>query len=68
MQDALKANNITPTAADVSQVADTSVDVDLEDGKKVLRLLEAIDDHDDTQNVYSNVHLSDQLVAELANG
>jgi len=68
VQDALKANNLTPTAADVSQVADTAVDVDLEDGKKVLRLLEAIDDHDDVQNVYSNVHLSDQLVAELADG
>jgi YebC/PmpR family DNA-binding regulatory protein len=68
VQDALKANNITPTAADVSQVADTPVEVDLEDGKKVMRLLEALDDHDDVQNVYSNVHLSDQLVAELANG
>ncbi|MBV8456274.1 MAG: YebC/PmpR family DNA-binding transcriptional regulator [Acetobacteraceae bacterium] len=68
VQDALKANNITPTAADVSQVADTTVEVDLEDGKKVMRLLEALDDHDDVQNVYSNVHLSDQLVAEMANG
>jgi YebC/PmpR family DNA-binding regulatory protein len=68
VQDALKANNVTPIAADVSQVADTPVEVDLEDGKKVMRLLEALDDHDDTQNVYSNVYLSDQLVAELANG
>jgi YebC/PmpR family DNA-binding regulatory protein len=68
VQDALKANNITPAAADVSQVADTPVDVGLEDGKKVMRLLETLDDHDDVQNVYSNVHLSDQLVAEMANG
>jgi YebC/PmpR family DNA-binding regulatory protein len=68
VQDALKANNISPTAADVSQVADTSVDVDLEDGKKVMRLIETLDDHDDVQNVYSNVHLSDQLVAEMTNG
>ena len=37
VQDALKANNITPQAADVSQVADTTVGVDLEDGKKVVK-------------------------------
>src|SRR5437588_427409 len=40
------------------------VDVDTETGKKVLRLMEALNDHDDVQNVYSNVNISEQMVAE----
>jgi transcriptional/translational regulatory protein YebC/TACO1 len=31
--------------------------------KKVLRLMEAIDDHDDVQNVYANFDISDELLA-----
>jgi transcriptional/translational regulatory protein YebC/TACO1 len=29
----------------------------------VLRLMDAIDDHDDVQNVYSNFDISDELMA-----
>ena len=42
------------------------VDTDTETAKKVLRLIEAIDDHDDVQNVYSNLHLTEKLMAEVA--
>ena len=40
------------------------VDADIETGKKVVRLMEALDDHDDVQNVYSNVNLSEAMLAE----
>jgi len=36
---------------------------DLSEVKKVLRLMEAIDDHDDVQNVYANFDISDDLLA-----
>lgn len=36
---------------------------DLSEVKKVLRLMEAIDDHDDVQNVYANFDISDVLLA-----
>jgi YebC/PmpR family DNA-binding regulatory protein len=36
---------------------------DLSEVKKVLRLMEAIDDHDDVQNVYANFDISDELLA-----
>jgi transcriptional/translational regulatory protein YebC/TACO1 len=36
-----------------------------DDAKQVLRLIETIDDHDDVQNVYSNVELSDDVLAGL---
>jgi YebC/PmpR family DNA-binding regulatory protein len=66
VKDALVKNNITPTMAEVTQVPKAPTEVSAEDARKVMRLMEALDDHDDVQNVYSSVHLDEQLVAELA--
>jgi len=62
VQEALKKNNITPAVAEISQIPKAPVDVDAETGKKVFRLMEALDDHDDAQNVYSSVNMSEELV------
>jgi YebC/PmpR family DNA-binding regulatory protein len=64
VQVALKKNNLTPVVAEISQVPKVAVDVDVETGKKILRLMEALDDNDDTQSVHSNVHVSEELMAE----
>ncbi len=65
VQEALTKNNLKPTVAEISQVPKVPVDVDTETGKKVLRLMEALNDQDDVQNVYSNVNLSEELVAAV---
>ena len=64
MQEALQKKGLTPVLAEISQVAKTPVDVDAETGKKVVRLMEALDDHDDVQNVYSNANISEEMVME----
>ena len=33
--------------------------------KKVLKLMDALDEHDDVQDVYSNFDIDDELMAEL---
>jgi transcriptional/translational regulatory protein YebC/TACO1 len=33
------------------------------EAKKILRLMDAIDDHDDVQNVFSNFDISDDILA-----
>jgi YebC/PmpR family DNA-binding regulatory protein len=68
VQEALKKANLTPVVAEISQIAKVPVDVDMESGKKVLRLMEALDDNDDVQYVYSNVNMSEELVAEVSKG
>jgi YebC/PmpR family DNA-binding regulatory protein len=65
VQEALRKNNIPAAHADISQVADAPMDVDVETGKKVMRLMEALDDHDDVQNVNSSLNISEALVAEM---
>jgi YebC/PmpR family DNA-binding regulatory protein len=66
VQEALKAGNVTPTHAEITQLPKVSTDTDLESAKKVLRLLDALDDHDDVQNVYSNLTLTDEVLAAAA--
>jgi transcriptional/translational regulatory protein YebC/TACO1 len=63
VQEALKKNNLNPTVAEITQLPKAPVDVDAEIGKKVVRLMEALDDHDDVQNVYSTANISEEMVA-----
>jgi YebC/PmpR family DNA-binding regulatory protein len=50
--------------AQITKLPKTLQDVDTEQGQKVLRLVEALDDHDDVQNVYTNLNVSDAMMAE----
>jgi YebC/PmpR family DNA-binding regulatory protein len=43
-----------------------SVPVPDEDGEKILRLIETLEDNDDVQNVYANFEVSDALMAKLS--
>jgi transcriptional/translational regulatory protein YebC/TACO1 len=58
VQEALQKNNITPLAGEIRQIADVPVDLDNETGARVFRLMEALEDHDDVQQVYANTHIS----------
>ena len=47
--------------------SDLTVEVSSEsEAKKVLRLVEALDDHDDVQNVYANFDIPDAVMAAYA--
>jgi YebC/PmpR family DNA-binding regulatory protein len=63
VQLALKAKAVAVANAEISQVPKAGVDVDEETGRKVARLMEALDDHDDVQNVYSNANLTEAMMA-----
>jgi YebC/PmpR family DNA-binding regulatory protein len=43
-----------------------SVAVDDEQGEKLLKLIETLNEHDDVQHVYANFEISDALVAKLS--
>jgi len=42
------------------------VPVDDDAGEKVLKLMDALNDQDDVQNVYANFEVSDALVAKMS--
>jgi YebC/PmpR family DNA-binding regulatory protein len=66
VQESLQQNNVATVVAEISQLAKAPIDVDLETAKKILRLHEALDDHDDVQNVYTDMNMSEELLAEVA--
>jgi len=61
---ALEAAALEPAASELSMVPTSTVEVTSEsEAKRVLRLIEALDDHDDVQNVYSNFDIPDAVMA-----
>jgi YebC/PmpR family DNA-binding regulatory protein len=65
VRDALKAAEIDYESAESSWLPSVSVPVDEEGARKVFRLLDALEDCDDVQNVYSNVDVDDDVMAAL---
>jgi YebC/PmpR family DNA-binding regulatory protein len=52
--DALKSAELPPDHSEVTMLASTTVDCDLDLAQKVLRLIDALEELDDAQEVYSN--------------
>jgi YebC/PmpR family DNA-binding regulatory protein len=62
---ALQDAGIDYDSADVEFVPQVKVEVDVETARKVFRLIDALEDSDDVQNVYTNLDLSPEVQAEL---
>jgi YebC/PmpR family DNA-binding regulatory protein len=61
---ALEGAGLTPSSSDLSMVPTSTIEVkDEGEAKRVLRLIEALDDHDDVQNVYANFDIPDSVMA-----
>jgi len=66
VQTALEGAGIAVDSADVTMVPSTQVALDTaEAAKQVLRLIDALDDHDDVQEVYANFDVSDEVMAAV---
>ena len=52
--EAVKAAGIEPEAAEVSMIPQTYIHLEGDSAKQMLKLYEALDDHDDVQNVFAN--------------
>ena len=66
VKDAMLEAGLEPEMAEVTMSPATSVDLGLEDAEKVMRLVDALEDLDDVQNVYTNADFSDEVMAQLA--
>ncbi|MPZ56705.1 MAG: YebC/PmpR family DNA-binding transcriptional regulator [Rhizobiales bacterium] len=63
---ALETNFGEPRKAALVWKAQNTIAVDDENGEKLLRLIETLEDHDDVQNVYANFEVSDALVQKMS--
>lgn len=61
--EAVQKAKLTPTTSEVTRIPREPVQLDVETGAKVARLLEALDDQDDVQNVYCTAHIPEESMA-----
>jgi len=66
LRDALVAAGFTVESADSPMVSENLVPIStVEDAKKVLRIVEAIEDNDDVQDVFANFDIPDDVMDEV---
>jgi YebC/PmpR family DNA-binding regulatory protein len=66
MLEALKKAGIEPASSSVSMVPDSYIKLEGSQATTMIRLVEALEDHDDVQNVHSNFDIDQKLLEEVA--
>jgi YebC/PmpR family DNA-binding regulatory protein len=63
VRSALEQAGVKVESSDITQVPKTTIELGEEDAKKVLRLIDALEDLDDVQDVYANFDIPDDVLA-----
>jgi len=63
---ALKQAGIDPEASQIGKFADTNITLEGSKAQQMLKLIEALEDNDDVQNVWANFDVSDKELEEAA--
>jgi YebC/PmpR family DNA-binding regulatory protein len=66
LEAAFEAAEIEVESKQLTRIPSNTVDLDVTTARKVLEMMEALDDHDDVQNVSSNFNIPDEAMAELS--
>jgi YebC/PmpR family DNA-binding regulatory protein len=62
---ALSAKGIVCDVSEITRIPNSTIDLDAETARKVLKLMEKLDDHDDVQNVSANFNVPQEALAEI---
>ena len=63
----LQEREIATEVAEISMVPQNTIAInDEQTAKKIISLMEAIEDHDDVQNAYSNFDISEEIMARIS--
>ena len=60
--EAFRAAGLEPESKQIAMIPDNYIDLDVETARKVLKLMESLDDHDDVQSVSSNFNVPDEAL------
>ena len=62
---ALSGAEIQTESAQITRIPTDTIDLDASNGKKILRMMELLDDHDDVQSVSANFNIPEDAMSEL---
>ncbi len=63
---ALADQKVATSSAEITMLPKNRIKVGADNAKQVLNLIEALEDHEDVQNVYSNVDIPDEVMKDIA--
>ncbi len=66
VRQALDKAGIKPESAEISMVASSSVTLKGDEADRLMRLIDALEDHDDAQSVHSNFEISEEDMERLS--
>ncbi len=62
VQEALLSNNIKTSVAEITMIPSTTVALVGDDATKMMKLMDALEDHDDVQEVYANFDIPEEMM------
>ncbi|WP_428897954.1 DNA-binding regulatory protein [Parelusimicrobium proximum] len=63
---ALEDKGLTPESAEITMIPDTEVEISDENvASSILKMIDALEEHEDTKNVYSNYNIDDAILEKL---
>jgi len=62
---ALAKKGITPTSAELAKVPQNLIALSEKDAEQALKLMEALEDHDDVQRISSNLDIADEVLSKF---
>lgn len=65
VQQAIEQAEIKTESANIAWLPDDTVDLDADAARKVLKMMDQLDDHDDVQSVAANFNIPEEALAEL---
>jgi YebC/PmpR family DNA-binding regulatory protein len=68
VNDSLEAAKIPTDVAEIQRIPSSTVDLDAETSRRVLKLIEELEDQDDVQSVTANYNIPDEIMAEVTSG
>jgi transcriptional/translational regulatory protein YebC/TACO1 len=63
---ALQAKGVPVTSAELTMIPKSTTHVEGQEAVRVLKLLEALEDHDDIQRVYSNFDIPEEILQRVS--
>ncbi|MCP5157603.1 MAG: YebC/PmpR family DNA-binding transcriptional regulator [Ectothiorhodospiraceae bacterium] len=65
VRDAMQTKGLEPESAEVTMRPSTSVSLDADDARRMIKLLEMLEELDDVQQVYSNADIAESVLEEI---
>jgi transcriptional/translational regulatory protein YebC/TACO1 len=61
----ISATGIEPSSSEISLIPQTTVRLEGNQARQLLKLMDDLEEHDDVQNVYANFDIPDEVMAEV---